>query len=68
MACTVVSGNNVVSNTVAVRQIHEGLPFNMVHFKHYPHLNKLVTRWQKENNYQGLLFKKRMLFFVCFSS
>lgn len=53
MTCTIlVSGNNVISNnTTAVRwrKSHEGVPFNMVHFKHCFYLNKLVTRWQKEN-------------------
>lgn len=52
MTCTIlVSGNNAISNTTAVRwrKSHEGVPFNIVHFKHYSYLNKLVTRWQKEN-------------------
>lgn len=52
MACIIlVSGNNVISNTTAVRsrKSHEGVPFNMVHFKHCSYLNKLVTRWQKES-------------------
>lgn len=52
MTCTIlVSGNNVISSATAVRwrKSHEGVPFNVVHFKHYSYLNKLVTRWQKEN-------------------
>lgn len=52
MTCIIlVSGNNVISSTTAVRcrKSHEGVPFNMVHFKHCSYLNKLVTRWQKEN-------------------
>lgn len=52
MTCIIlVSGNNVISSTTAVRcrRSHEGVPFNMVHFKHCSYLNKLVTRWQKEN-------------------
>lgn len=52
MTCIIlVSGNNVISYTTAVRcrKSHEGVPFNMVHFKHRSYLNILVTRWQKEN-------------------
>lgn len=52
MTCTIlVSGNNVISNATAVRRRknHEGVPFNMVYFKCHSYLNKLVTRWQKEN-------------------
>lgn len=52
MACIIlVSGNNVISNTTAVRcrKSHEGVPFNIVFFKHCSYLNKLVTRWQKKN-------------------
>lgn len=52
MTCTIlVSGNNAISNSAAFRwrKSHEGVPFNMVHFKCCSYLNKLVTRWQKEN-------------------
>lgn len=52
MTCVIlVSGNNVISSTTAVRcrKSHGGVPFYMVHFKHCSYPNKLVTRWQKEN-------------------
>lgn len=52
MTCTIlVSGNNVISNTTAVRwrKSHEGVPLNMVYFKCHSYLNNLVTRWQKED-------------------
>ena len=71
MTCTIlVSGNDAVSNTTAVRwrKSHEGVPVNMVHFKLCSCLNKLVARWQKENMSTLQKIPTHMLLFSPLSS
>lgn len=71
MTCTIlVSGNNAISNTTALRwrKSHEGVPFNMVHFKRCSYLNKLVTRWQKENMSTLQKYQHMLLFSLLSSS